>query len=80
MCCFNARSVKNKTISIAGYIASNDFDVIALTESETWLGTTSDKRCVGELLPQGYDVKHVPRVVIIARVEVLRSSTSLVNP
>lgn len=59
MCCVNVRSVKNKTISLADYVVSNDFDVIAITE--TWLGTSVDAQCLGELVPQGYDILHVPR-------------------
>lgn len=59
ICCLNARSVKNKTISLCDYIVSNDYDVVALTE--TWLGTSVDKKCVGELVPSGYTMKHVPR-------------------
>ena len=38
---------------------SNDFDIVALTE--TWLGTTLDKKCIGELVPDGYKIKHCPR-------------------
>ena len=36
ICCLNCRSVKNKTEAINDYIVSNDFDIVALTE--TWLG------------------------------------------
>ena len=59
ICSFNPRSVKNKTISMCDYIISNDFDVVAL--SETWRGTSDDKICVHEPVPSGYNTKHVPR-------------------
>ena len=29
--------------------------------SETWLGTSVDKKWIGELVPSGYTMKHVPR-------------------
>ena len=29
--------------------------------TETWLGTSIDKACISELLPSGYQFKHVPR-------------------
>ena len=32
---------------------------MALTE--TWLGSTIDKTCIGELVPTGYVMKHIPR-------------------
>ena len=38
---------------------SDDFDAVALTKS--WLGTTSDKAGLSELVPTGYDTVHVPR-------------------
>ena len=59
ICCINPRSVKNKTLSFCDYINSNDFDLVAVTE--TWLGTSIDKACISELLPSGYHFKHVPR-------------------
>jgi hypothetical protein len=59
ICCLNARSVKNKTISLSDYIISNDFDIVAITE--TWLGTAVDEQCKTELVPEGYDFKHIPR-------------------
>ena len=59
VCSFNPRSVKNKTLSFCDYIQSNDFDVVAITE--TWLGSRVDKTCLSELVPNGYQIKHVPR-------------------
>ena len=59
VCSLNPRSVKNKTISLCDYIVSNDFDVIALTE--TWLGSTIDETCLRELVPNGYSIKHIAR-------------------
>ena len=58
VCSLNPRSVKNKTLALSDYVVSNDFDVVALTE--TWLGTTSDEACLSELVPTGYDIMHVP--------------------
>ena len=45
--------------SLCEYVLTNDFDMVALTE--TWLGSTVDKTCIGELVPSGYVMKHVPR-------------------
>ena len=59
ICCLNPRSVKNKTLSLADYIQSSEWDLMALTE--TWLGTTIDRKCIGELVPPGYSIKHAPR-------------------
>jgi len=46
--------VKNKTLAISDYITSNDFDLVALTE--TWLGTTNNKTVLAELVPSGYKI------------------------
>ncbi len=59
ICSINPRSVKNKTIAICDYIISNDFDVVAITE--TWLSNSIDKTCSSELVPNGYRMKQVPR-------------------
>ena len=59
ICCINPRSVKNKTLILNDFIVSNDYDVVAITE--TWLGTSQDKKCIGELVPEGYSFKHIPR-------------------
>ncbi|XP_062569146.1 uncharacterized protein LOC134231229 [Saccostrea cucullata] len=59
VCSFNVRSIRNKTASLCDYIVSNNFDVVALTE--TWLGTSNDKICINELVPEGYTIKHVSR-------------------
>ncbi|XP_052761992.1 uncharacterized protein LOC128204630 [Mya arenaria] len=53
------RSVKNKTLAFSDYITSNDFDIVAVTE--TWLGGPGDKACIAELVPSGYKIDHVPR-------------------
>lgn len=50
----NCRSVKNKTLSISDFIASQDIDILALTE--TWLGTNIDNQVLAELVPPGYDI------------------------
>jgi hypothetical protein len=60
VCSINCRPIKNKTLAICDFILSNDFDLVAITE--TWLGTKVDKVCVNELLPDGYNIKHVPRM------------------
>ena len=49
---------QNKTLSSCDYIISNDFDIVALTE--TWFGTSVDKVCISELVPPGCKIKHVP--------------------
>ena len=59
VCCLNPRSIKNKALSLNDYIVAQDYDVVALTE--TWLGTSVDKKCIGELVPSGYTMKHAPR-------------------
>lgn len=59
VCSLNARSIKNKSVSVADFIISNDLDIIALTE--TWLGSDIDNIILSKLVPSGYDIKHVPR-------------------
>jgi len=59
LCSINCRSVKNKTLSICDFVLTNDYDLVALTE--TWLGSSVDEVCVSELVPSGYEIKHVPR-------------------
>lgn len=61
--------MKNKAISICDHIISDDIEVIALTE--TWLGTDVDNAVLQDLVPNGYDVIHNPRVNL--RVGVLQS-------
>ena len=41
ICNINPRSVKNKTLSLNHFISTNEFDLVAITE--TWLGTSTDK-------------------------------------
>ena len=59
ICSFNPRSVTNKILSLCDYVLTNDFDIVTLTE--TWLGSTVDKTYIGELVPTGYVMKHIPR-------------------
>lgn len=59
ICCLNPRSIKNKTLSLSDFIVTNDYDIVALTE--TWLGTSVDKKCIGDLVPSGYKFRHIPR-------------------
>jgi hypothetical protein len=53
--CVNPRYVKNKTISLCDYVLSNDFDMVAVTE--TWLGSNVDETCISGLVPNGYTMK-----------------------
>ena len=54
----NARSVVNKSESIAEYLIEDNIDVCAITE--TWLKSGSDdKIAVGNLTPTGYEIAHV---------------------
>ena len=64
VCCLNPRSIKNKALSLDDHIVAQDYDV-ALTE--TWLGTSVDKKCIGELASSGYTMKHVPRLAVVYR-------------
>ena len=59
ICSINPRSVKNKTIAICDFILSNNFDLVAFTE--TWFGSTVDKTWSSELFPNGYRIQQVPR-------------------
>ena len=56
--CLNIRSLKNKTTSLFDFIVSHNLDVLALTE--TWL-CNGDNIILNELLPPGYDIRHVDR-------------------
>ena len=55
--CLNIRSLKNKTTSLFDFIVSQNLDDLALTE--TWL--CNSKFILYELLPTGYDIRHVDR-------------------
>jgi exonuclease III len=59
VCCLNAQSVVNKTDSISDFIISNDFDLVALTE--TWLKEDTPQSIIQDLVPDGYSIKHLPR-------------------
>ena len=59
MCSLNCQSAKNKSASLQEYISSNDFDLVALTE--TWLGSSYNKKVISELIPEGYKLVSVPR-------------------
>ena len=50
----NARSVKNKALSISDYLTSNETDILA--HNKTWLGSTIDKCVLSELVPDGYGI------------------------
>ena len=55
----NARSVRNKTLTINEDIIEHEWDVLAITE--TWLKKTGDEVIVAELTPPGYTFQHVAR-------------------
>lgn len=56
----NARSLRNKHLSIVDYVIDNDLDVVAFTE--TWLSAdSSDDVTCSHLSPPGYVFSHVPR-------------------
>ena len=54
--CLNIRSLKNKTTSLFDFIVSHNLDVLALTETGLCNG---DNIILNELLPPGYDIRHV---------------------
>ena len=56
ICCLNARSVKNKALSVADFFISRDIDL-----SETWLGTDTDNQVINELVSSGYTIQHISR-------------------
>ena len=56
--CLNIRSLKNKTTSLFDFIVSQNLDVLARTE--TWL-CNGDNIILNDLLPPGYDIRHVDR-------------------
>ena len=58
-CYLNARSVKNKALSVADFLISRDIDMLAL--SETWPGTDTDHQIINELLQSGYTIQHTSR-------------------
>ena len=56
----NARSVKNKTLYLNDYIATHEYDLIAI--SETWfMDSDSNEVYINALLPAGYGIKHMDR-------------------
>ena len=60
LCHVNVRSVRNKTWCISDFITDHELDFLALTE--TWLKYDSKEQVVlGELLPNGYSIKSLPR-------------------
>ena len=58
VCCWNARSVRNKSSSLADYVISNDIDIMLITE--TWLRDDDDV-LIGAMTPPGYSFINVPR-------------------
>ena len=56
----NARSIRNKSLSIKDMIVEYDIDVLALTE--TWLRSDdSDDHIIQNICPTGYELYSVPR-------------------
>lgn len=57
----NARSVCNKSHEIADFIVEEDIDILLITE--TWLSkaTESNRVVLGNLVPAGYSIHHIPR-------------------
>jgi hypothetical protein len=56
----NCQSVKNKATIISDFLCENDLDVLLL--NETWLRSgATDKRVIGDLVPDGYSFKHKAR-------------------
>ncbi|XP_072041350.1 uncharacterized protein [Amphiura filiformis] len=58
ICHWNARSIRNKTITCSDYTLEHDVDVMFLTE--TWL-TTTDNVVIAELTLPGYNFLTIPR-------------------
>ena len=58
----NAGSVNSKSAVITNFLASNDFDVLAITE--TWLTVERGDDDLRLLCPDGFNVFHLPRVGI----------------
>ena len=58
-CCFNARSISNKSLAISQFVLSNKIDICAITE--TWLTQSSPASLLNELTPRGYEFIHHPR-------------------
>lgn len=54
----NFHSIRNKAISVSDFAASNNIDILALTE--TWLNET-ETTVIANLVPVGYTFQHVPR-------------------
>ena len=55
----NAQSVRNKPLVIADFVADNDLEFLAITE--TWLKQNGDLDVIGALTPDGYSFIHIPR-------------------
>ena len=55
---WNARSVRNKTVSVHDFVLENELDILFITES--WLGR-DDSVIIGELTPPMYSFINVPR-------------------
>ena len=57
----NVHSIKNKADHFKDFVTENEFDIMALTE--TWL-KPDDDYTLSDIYPQGYSIKHVPRITL----------------
>ena len=57
MALINARSVRNKTLTINENIIEHDWDVLAITDK--WLKKTGEEAIITELTPPRYTFQHV---------------------
>ena len=59
-CLISSRSLRNKAAIIKDHIATNNFDLVAVTE--TWLGKNdNDKAVEKDITPAGFKFVHLPR-------------------
>ena len=59
-CLINSRSLRNKAAIIKDHIVTNNFDLVAVTE--TWLGKDdNDKAVKKDITPSGFKSVHLPR-------------------
>ena len=52
--------VKNNTHLLCDFITTHKFDIVAITE--TWLHKRTDKQIINEIVPAGFEIKHVPHL------------------
>ena len=59
VCQWNARSVRNKTVTCTEYLLDHNVDIMLITE--TWLTKEKDPVVIGELTLPGYNFINIPR-------------------